>query len=88
MASHALQPPIAARVDRAGRLIAADPPVLALQEQAGARIDAPLAIPQLAAVARLAARLGVAIERPVLADPKTRISTCGSAPSPMRTGSR
>ena len=67
MASHALQPPIAARVDRAGRLIAADPPVLALQEQAGARIDAPLAIPQLAAVARLAARLGVAIERPVLA---------------------
>lgn len=67
MASHALSPPIAARVDRAGRLVAADPPLLALQEQAGARIDAPLAIPQLAAVARLAARLGVTIERPVLA---------------------
>lgn len=67
MASLPLQPPIVARVDGAGRLVAADPPLLALQEQAGARLGAVLLVPQLAALARLAARLGVAITRPVVA---------------------
>jgi anti-sigma regulatory factor (Ser/Thr protein kinase) len=66
MASLPVQPPITARVDEAGRLMAADPPLLALQEQAGARLGAALSVPQLAALARLAARLGVAITRSVM----------------------
>lgn len=67
MASLPVHPPLSARVDEAGRLVAADPPLLALQEQAGARLGSTLAVPQLAALARLAARLGVPISRPVLA---------------------
>lgn len=67
MASLPVQPPITARIDGAGRLVAADPPLLALQEQAGVRLGSALAVPQLAALARLAARLGVAITRPVIA---------------------
>ncbi|WP_426267743.1 ATP-binding protein [Sphingomonas sp. LHG3443-2] len=67
MASLPIQPPITARVDQAGRLVAADPPLLALQEQAGARLGSALLVPQLAGLARLAARLGVGITRPVMA---------------------
>ncbi len=67
MASLPIQPPITARVDSAGRLVAADPPLLALQEQAGARLGSALLVPQLAGLARLAARLGVGITRPVMA---------------------
>nr|WP_314447115.1 ATP-binding protein [uncultured Sphingomonas sp.] len=65
MASLPLLPPISARVDPSGRLVAADPPLLALQEQAGARLGGALAVPQLAALARLAARLEIGITRPV-----------------------
>lgn len=67
MASQPLPPIIAARVDNAGRLVSADAPLLALQEQAGGRLGSQLALPQLASIARLASRLGVAIERPALA---------------------
>ncbi|UUR09050.1 sensor histidine kinase [Sphingomonas glaciei] len=67
MASLPLQPPISARVDAAGRLVAADPPLLALQEQAGSTLGNTLSVPQLAALVRLASRLGVGITRPVLA---------------------
>lgn len=67
MASLPVHPPLSARVDEAGRLVAADPPLLALQEQAGARLGSTLAVPQLAALARLAARLSVPISRPILA---------------------
>ena len=67
MASLPIQPPITARVDGDGRLVAADPPLLALQEQAGSRLGAPLSVPQLAALARLASRLGEAITRSVMA---------------------
>lgn len=67
MASLPIQPPITARVDSAGRLVAADPPLLALQEQAGAKLGNALLVPQLAGLARLAARLGVGITRPVMA---------------------
>lgn len=67
MASQPVQPPITARLDAAGRLVAAEPPLLALQEQAGAGLGRPLAVPQLAAIARLATRLGVSISRPALA---------------------
>jgi signal transduction histidine kinase len=66
MASQPLPPPVTARLDRDGRLVAADGPLRALQEQAGARIGQQLALPQLATIARLAARLRVAVSRPAL----------------------
>lgn len=67
MASLPIQPPITARVDNAGRLVAADAPLLALQQQAGAKLGSALMVPQLAGLAHLAARLGVGITRPVMA---------------------
>src|SRR5687767_1113837 len=59
--------PITGRVDREGRLTAADPALLRLQEEAGSRLGAPLALPQLAAVARSAMKLGVHLSRTVIA---------------------
>jgi len=55
------------RLDRDGRLIEADPRLEALQRAAGGEAGGPLAVPQLAALARLAARLGIAISRPAVA---------------------
>lgn len=59
--------PVAGRVDRDGRLTEADPPLLRLQQEAGSGLGAPLALPQLAAVARSAIKLGVPLSRAVLA---------------------
>lgn len=59
--------PVCGRVDRDGRLTAADPALLRLQEEAGSRLGAPLALPQLAAVARSAMKLGVPLSRSVIA---------------------
>ena len=59
--------PVTGRVDRDGRLTSADPPLLRLQEEAGSRLGAPLALPQLAAVARSAMKLGVPLSRAVIA---------------------
>lgn len=59
--------PIAGRVDRDGRLVEADPPLLRLQQEAGSKLGAPLALPQLAAVARSAIKLGVPLSRAVIA---------------------
>ena len=59
--------PVTGRVDRDGRLTLADPPLLRLQEEAGSRLGAPLALPQLAAVVRSAMKLGVPLSRAVLA---------------------
>jgi len=67
MASQALQPPIGARVDGDGRLVSADAPLLLLHEEAGGRLGTMLAVPQLAAIARLATRLGVGITRSAVA---------------------
>jgi signal transduction histidine kinase len=50
-----------------GRLLSADPPLLALQREAGADLGVPIAVPQLATIARLAARLGITLSRPVVA---------------------
>ena len=58
---------VTGRVDRAGRLIAADAELAALQMEAGATIGGPLALPQIAAVARLARKLGIPVSRPALA---------------------
>ena len=58
--------PVRGRVDRNGRLVSADPELAALQEEAGSRVGAELALPQLAAIATLASRLGVPIFRSAL----------------------
>lgn len=59
--------PVHGRVDRNGRLIEADPQLLALQVRAGGEAGGALAIPQIAALARLAQRLGILISRAVIA---------------------
>ena len=55
------------RVDAEGRLVAADPPLAALQVQAGGQDGGMLAVPQIAALARLARRLGITISRAAVA---------------------
>ena len=55
------------RVDKARRLIAADPDLEALQRDAGAALGQTLALPQVAAVAQLARELGTAVSRPAIA---------------------
>lgn len=55
--------PVSGRVDAQGRLVAADPPLADLQARAGGRPGEVLAIPQIAALARLAQRLGIAVSR-------------------------
>lgn len=59
--------PVTGRVDRDGRLVEADAPLLRLQQEAGSKLGAPLALPQLAAVARSAIKLGVPLSRAVIA---------------------
>ncbi len=50
-----------------GCLLSADGPLLALQREAGGDLGTPIALPQIAAVARLSRRLGVTVSRPVVA---------------------
>jgi signal transduction histidine kinase len=59
--------PVLGRVNDQGRLIAADPELERLQVEAGSRLGASLAIPQLAAIVRIAQRLGIPVSRRVLA---------------------
>lgn len=59
--------PVTGRIDREGRLVLADDPLLRLQQEAGSKLGAPLALPQLAAVARSAMKLGVPLSRAVIA---------------------
>jgi len=61
------QDEVRGRVDARGRLIEAEPRLAALQRAAGGEEGGPLAIPQVAALARLAARLNIAISRPAVA---------------------
>jgi signal transduction histidine kinase len=60
-------PPVSGRLDAEGRLIKADPPLLALHEHAGGRPGGTLAVPQIATLARLAKRLGITVARPAIA---------------------
>jgi signal transduction histidine kinase len=55
------------RVDGEGRLVEADPRLAALHRAAGGEEKGPLAVPQLAALARLARRLGITISRGAVA---------------------
>jgi signal transduction histidine kinase len=55
------------RIDRDGRLVAAEPPLQRLQEAAGSALGQPIAVPQIATMARLAQRLGILVSRCVIA---------------------
>ncbi len=61
------RPPVLGRVDKDDRLIAADPELEALQTEAGSSVGQMLALPQIAAVAQLARKLGIAVARPSIA---------------------
>ena len=61
-----ISPPVFGRVDAVGRLAEADPALAELQVQAGSEIGAKLALPQLAAVARLVRKLGISVSRPAV----------------------
>jgi len=61
------RPPVLGRIDKAGRLVAADPDLEALQRQAGATLGQKLALPQVAVVAQLARKLGIGVTRQVIA---------------------
>ena len=68
MASAPSEPrPVLGRVDALGRLISADPELAQLQLEAGSRVGALLALPQIAAIAHLARKLGVAVSRRAVA---------------------
>jgi signal transduction histidine kinase len=59
--------PVLGRLDRAGRLVSADPELEALQREAGSSLGQQLALPQVAAVAQLARKLRTPVSRPALA---------------------
>ena len=61
------KPSVRGRIDQKGHLIEADPEFEALQRDAGSSLGQQLALPQLAAIARLARDLGTAVARPALA---------------------
>lgn len=61
-----LIPPVRGLVDRSGRLVEADPRLLELNIRAGGAIGRPIAIPQIAALSRLAQRLGILVSRGVV----------------------
>lgn len=68
MASVPFEPrPVLGRLDRSGRLIAADPELEALQREAGSELGQMLALPQVAAVAQLARKLRTPVGRPAMA---------------------
>ncbi len=59
--------PVRGRVDGDGRLVMADPALADLHARAGGEQGGPLAVPQLATLARLARRLAIPISRAVIA---------------------
>jgi PAS domain-containing protein len=59
--------PVLGRVDGEGRLVVADPALFALHRRAGGKEGGVLAVPQIAALARLSRRLGIPISRAAIA---------------------
>lgn len=55
------------RIDRSGRLVEAEDALVRLQESAGGTVGQPIAVPQIATLARLAQRLGILVSRCVIA---------------------
>lgn len=68
MASVPSEPrPVIGRIDKSGRLISADRQLEALQREAGSSVGHVLALPQIAAIAELARKLGIPVSRPAIA---------------------
>lgn len=65
-------PILRATVSADGMLLSADAMLAALQVEAGGAVGGALAVPQLAAIARLAARLEIVVSRPIVAATGTR----------------
>jgi signal transduction histidine kinase len=63
----ALRATVHGRLDREGRLVLADPPLLALHRRAGGVEGGVLAVPQIASLARLVRRLRIDVSRGVIA---------------------
>lgn len=59
--------PVRGRVDPGGRLVEAEQRLHDLNARAGGALGAPLAVPQIATIARLAQRLGILVSRAVVA---------------------
>ncbi|MEP3224438.1 MAG: HAMP domain-containing sensor histidine kinase [Parasphingorhabdus sp.] len=62
-----LAEPVRGQVDREGRLVSADPPLLRLHLHCGGYEGGPLAIPQLSSLCRLSRQLDMNLSRPVQA---------------------
>ena len=62
-----LEQAVRGRIDSDGRLVEAEPRLMALHRAAGGEDKGPLAVPQIAALARLARRLGIVISRGAVA---------------------
>jgi len=60
-------PPVHGLVDAVGRLTSGDDRLVELNARAGGALGQPLAIPQIATIARLAQRLGILVSRGVVA---------------------
>ena len=60
-------PPVRGLIDRDGRLVEADQRLHDLNARAGGGIGQPLAVPQIATLARLAQRLGILVSRGIVA---------------------
>ena len=60
------QPRISGRLDSAGRLVRADAELEKLQREAGSSVGKILALPQVAALAELARKLGITVSRPAI----------------------
>ncbi|MCP3730742.1 ATP-binding protein [Sphingomonas sp. MG17] len=61
------QPMAMGRLGRDGRLLDAESRLADLNARAGGKAGAPLAVPQIASIARLAQRLGIAVSRGIVA---------------------
>jgi len=59
--------PVIGRIDKSGKLVSADPQLEALQREAGSSVGHVLALPQIAAIAELARKLGIPVSRPAIA---------------------
>jgi PAS domain-containing protein len=60
-------PPVRGRIDPHGRLVEADQRLSDLNARGGGAIGQPMAVPEIAALARLAGRLGILVSRAVVA---------------------
>jgi len=65
--SEPMLPPVRGLIDREGRLVEADKRLHELNARAGGGVGQPIAIPQVATLARLAQRLGILVSRGVVA---------------------